>query len=138
LTHEVASSLSLRGIGQSTCVCIGGDAAKGFDFVDLLKLFRDDPQTVHVIMIGEIGGAAEECAARFIDQSGYPKPVTAFIAGANAPQEKRMGHAGAIVSGGFGTVESKKQTLSAAGVCVTDNLEDIYTRAEKLITSNPE
>lgn len=126
LTHEVSSNLAHRGMGQSTCVCIGGDAAKGLDFVDVLELFRDDEQTRRVIMIGEIGGAGEEKAARYIAESRYPKPVAAFIAGANAPAEKRMGHAGAIVAGGVGTAESKSKALSEAGVMVADRLEKLY------------
>jgi succinyl-CoA synthetase alpha subunit len=130
LTHEVASNMSFRGVGQSTCVCIGGDAAKGADFVDILELFREDPQTRQIVMIGEIGGAGEESAARYIAQSRYPKPVAAFIAGINAPAEKRMGHAGAIIADGFGTAESKTSALSAAGVNVAKKLEDIYAWAE--------
>lgn len=129
LTHEVASNLRFRGVGQSTCVCIGGDPAKGLDFVDLLKLFKKDPNTHMVVMIGEIGGAGEETAARYIAESRYPKPVVAFIAGANAPEEKRMGHAGAIVSDGFGTVESKTTALKSAGVTVAGTLEEIYALA---------
>ncbi len=129
LTHEVASNLSYRGVGQSTCVCIGGDAVKGLDFIDVLKLFRDDDQTRSVVMIGEIGGAGEENAARYLAQTRFPKPVVAFIAGANAPAEKRMGHAGAIVADGFGTAESKYSVLSAAGVSLARRLEEIYTLA---------
>ncbi len=126
LTHEVASNLGDRGVGQSTCVCIGGDAVKGLDFIEVLELFRDDEQTRHVVMIGEIGGSGEENAARYIAESQYPKPVTAFIAGANAPSGKRMGHAGAIIADGFGTAASKYDTLSAAGVTIARKLEEIY------------
>lgn len=127
LTHEVSSNLGYRNRGQSTCVCIGGDAVKGLDFIDVLKLFREDDQTEKVVMIGEIGGAGEETAARYIKDTSYPKPVFAFIAGANAPAEKRMGHAGAIVSGGFGTAASKYEFLSGAGVKVARTLEEIYS-----------
>ena len=128
LTHEVSSNLSYRQRGQSTCVCIGGDAVKGLDFLEVLKLFRDDEQTEKVIMIGEIGGAGEETAAAYIRETGYPKPVVAFIAGANAPAEKRMGHAGAIVSGGFGTAASKYKALAGAGVMVARTLEEVYSQ----------
>jgi len=123
LTHEVASNLTYRGIGQSTCVCIGGDPIRGSDFVDVLKLFRDDEQTELIVMIGEIGGAGEETAATYITDSGYPKEVVAFIAGQTALPEKKMGHAGAIISGGFGTAQSKKQNLIDAGVTVVTTLD---------------
>jgi succinyl-CoA synthetase alpha subunit len=125
LTHEVASNLTYRGIGQSTCICIGGDMVKGTDFVDLLELFREDPQTEKVVMIGEIGGAGEELAARYLRERPYPKKVIAFIAGATAPQEKRMGHAGAIISAGFGTADSKIRSLREAGVTVVESLEEM-------------
>ena len=97
LTHEIASNLMSRGIGQSTCVCIGGDMVKGMDFVEVLDLFRTDPETERVILIGEIGGAGEELAARYLAERPYPKKVIAFIAGSAAPPEKRMGHAGAMI-----------------------------------------
>ena len=129
LTHEVASNLGYMEKGQSTCVCIGGDAVKGLDFVDVLKLFREDGQTEKVVLIGEIGGAGEEAAARYIRDTAYPKPVLAFIAGVNAPPEKRMGHAGAIVSGGAGTAASKLEALAQAGVTVARTLADIYALA---------
>jgi len=129
LTHEIASNLTYKGIGQSTCVCIGGDMIKVTDFVDALKLFRDDEQTEMVIMIGEIGGASEEIAAKYIKANGYPKKIVAFIAGLNAPAEKKMGHAGAIVSKGFGTAESKIKKLDEAGVIVVRNLDEILQNA---------
>jgi succinyl-CoA synthetase alpha subunit len=125
LTHEIASNLTYRGIGQSTCVCIGGDMTKSTNFTDVLKLFRDDPQTETVVMVGEIGGAGEEVAAAYLKQNGYPKPIVAYIAGATAPAEKKMGHAGAIISGGLGTADSKRQQLEGAGVIVADQLDDI-------------
>jgi succinyl-CoA synthetase alpha subunit len=125
LTHEIASNLTYRGIGQSTCVCIGGDMVKGTDFVDVLKLFREDPETEKVILIGEIGGAGEELAARYLQEYPYPKKVIAFIAGATAPPEKRMGHAGAIISAGFGTADSKIRSLREAGVTVVESLDEM-------------
>jgi succinyl-CoA synthetase alpha subunit len=125
LTHEIASNLTYRGIGQSTCVCIGGDMVKGTDFVDVLELFRTDPETEKVILIGEIGGAGEELAARYLQQRPYPKKVIAFIAGATAPPDKRMGHAGAIISAGFGTAGSKIRRLKEAGVTVVESLDEM-------------
>lgn len=125
LTHEVASILTYRGIGQSTCVCIGGDMVKTVSFIDLLKRFREDDETDKVIMIGEIGGAGEELAATYIRDTGYPKPVIAYIAGATAPPEKKMGHSGAIISHGMGTADSKIEQLEAAGVRVVKRLDDV-------------
>lgn len=125
LTHEIASNLTFRGIGQSTCLGIGGDPVIGTGFVKALQLLRDDDETEAVIMIGEIGGAAEEQAAEYIKTSSYPKPVYAFIAGQNAPQGKRMGHAGAIVEKGSGTVESKIETLRQAGVNVVNRFDEL-------------
>ena len=125
LTHEVASNLTYRGMGQSTCVGIGGDMIRGTDFVDVLKLFREDRQTQVIIMIGEIGGAGEEMAAKYIKENGYPKKIVAFIAGSNVPAEKRMGHAGAIISEGFGKAETKIKNLSEAGVVIARGLDDI-------------
>jgi succinyl-CoA synthetase alpha subunit len=115
LTYEAVEQTSAEGLGQSTCVGIGGDPIHGMDFVDCLALFEDDPQTEAVLMVGEIGGRAEEAAAAFI-QSRMSKPVVAYIAGVTAPKGKRMGHAGAIVSGGAGTAEAKYAALQAAGV----------------------
>jgi succinyl-CoA synthetase alpha subunit len=124
LTYEVVFALSERGIGQSTCVGIGGDPIQGTDFIDVLQMFEEDPDTEQVIMIGEIGGNAEEKAAAYI--AGHmSKRVTAFIAGRTAPPGRRMGHAGAIVEGKSGTAESKIQALSAAGVRVADNPDNI-------------
>jgi len=125
LTHEIASNLTYQGIGQSTCVCIGGDMVKGTDFVDMLELFRADPETEKVILIGEIGGAGEELAARYLRDHPYPKKVIAFIAGATAPPEKRMGHAGAMISAGFGTADSKIRSLKEAGVTVVESLDEM-------------
>jgi succinyl-CoA synthetase alpha subunit len=117
LTYEVVYALTLRGIGQSTAVGIGGDPINGTSFVDVLKLFENDPETRQVVMIGEIGGTDEEKAAEFI-ATKMTKPVTAFIAGQTAPPGKRMGHAGAIISGGKGTAADKIAALRAAKVRV--------------------
>jgi succinyl-CoA synthetase alpha subunit len=124
LTYEVIDALTKLGIGQSTCVGIGGDPIAGTNFIDVLALFEDDPATEQIVMIGEIGGNAEEQAAAYIAQH-VTKPVTSFIAGRTAPPGKRMGHAGAIVEGKSGTAESKVEALRAAGVRVADNPDDI-------------
>ena len=124
LTYEVVYALTQRGIGQSTCVGIGGDPIKGMDFIEVLRLFEDDPETSEVIMISEIGGNAEEQAAAFI-RDNMSKRVTAFIAGRTAPAGRRMGHAGAIVEGKSGTAEGKIAALQAAGVQVADNPDRI-------------
>ena len=119
LTYEVVYALTARGIGQTTCVGIGGDPIIGTTFVDALKLFEDDPLTEQVVLIGEIGGADEERAAQFISER-MTKPVTAFIAGRTAPPGKRMGHAGAIIQGGAGTAADKIAAFEAVGVQVAD------------------
>ncbi len=117
LTYEAVDQLSREGLGQSTCIGIGGDPIKGLDFTDCLDLFHNDPQTEAVVLIGEIGGRAEQQAAEFI-RSHSDKPVVAFIAGASAPPGKRMGHAGAIIEGSAGKAESKIRALEEAGATV--------------------
>ncbi|HIC88663.1 MAG TPA: succinate--CoA ligase subunit alpha [Anaerolineae bacterium] len=124
LTYEVVQSLTNRGLGQSTAVGIGGDPIIGSPFVDILRMFEEDPQTEHVVLIGEIGGTDEEQAAQFIAKH-MTKPVVAFIAGQTAPPGKRMGHAGAIISGGTGTAQEKIKALQAAGVQVARHPDEI-------------
>ena len=124
LTYEVMYALTMQGIGQSTCVGIGGDPVSGTSFVDCLEMFEADPTTEQVVLIGEIGGTDEEMAAEHIKRH-VTKPVTAFIAGQTAPPGKRMGHAGAIIQGGTGTAPEKIAALKAAGVTVAEHPEQI-------------
>ena len=127
LTYEAVHQLSEQGIGQSTCIGIGGDPIIGTSFIDLLSLFKDDPNTEGVVMIGEIGGSAEEEAAQWIQNNNFDKSVVAFIAGQTAPPGRRMGHAGAIISGGKGTAKDKMEILINAGITVCDSPADIGT-----------
>ncbi len=124
LTYEVVHQLTSAGLGQSTCIGIGGDPIHGLDFTDLLEMFGRDPQTEAVVMIGEIGGDAEERAAQFVAR-GYDKPVFGFIAGLTAPPGKRMGHAGAIISGGKGRASDKIEAMEAAGITVVRHLGEM-------------
>jgi succinyl-CoA synthetase alpha subunit len=124
LTYEAVDQLTRLGIGQSTCIGIGGDPIIGTTFLDAIKMFNDDPQTAAIILIGEIGGNAEETAAAFI-KSNVKKPVIGFIAGQTAPPGRRMGHAGAIISGGQGTAKDKYAAMSAAGIRCVETPADL-------------
>ena len=124
LTYEAVSQLTSLGIGQSTCIGVGGDPVIGTTFIDCLELFEADPETDVVVIIGEIGGSAEEEAATFIENN-FSKPVVGFICGRTAPEGRRMGHAGAIISGGSGTAEGKMDALKDAGVRVSDSPAEI-------------
>ena len=132
LTYEAVGQLSGLGIGQSTCIGIGGDPIIGTSFIDVLELFNDDPGTAGVIMIGEIGGTAEEDAAEFV-KSHFKKPIAGFIAGATAPPGRRMGHAGAIISGGKGTAKEKQAAMTAAGIAVAPTPADLGSTLAQIL-----
>jgi succinyl-CoA synthetase alpha subunit len=133
LTYEIAASLTRKNLGQSTCVGLGGDPITGLNFIEVLKMFKTDPQTKAVILIGEIGGNLEELTADYIAKEKYPKPVVAFIAGRSAPPGKRMGHAGAIVMGKAGTAETKIERFRDANVKVAEKPSDIAELVLKLL-----
>ena len=131
LTYEVVNQLTQSGLGQSTCIGIGGDPVIGSSFVDILKLFEDDPDTHGVVLIGEIGGSDEEIAAEYIKEH-FNKPVLGFVAGLTAPPGKRMGHAGAIISGSGGTAEAKIAAMRAGGIHVVEHLGELGREAGKV------
>jgi len=131
LTYETCDHITNMGMGVSTCIGIGGDPIIGTRFIDALKLFRDDDGTKIVVLIGEIGGSDEETAAAYIKETSYPKPVVAFISGRSAPAGKRMGHAGAIISGGTGTPQAKVKAFEEAGVPVGNTLEEVVQLAKE-------
>jgi succinyl-CoA synthetase alpha subunit len=135
LTYEVVDQLTRAGLGQSTCIGIGGDSIIGTSFIDHMKLFNEDPQTDGVVIIGEIGGTAEEEAAEYV-QKEFRKPVIAFIAGQTAPPEKRMGHAGAIISSGKGKAQDKIQALEKVGITVVRNLGKLGEAAVEVMVYN--
>jgi succinyl-CoA synthetase alpha subunit len=135
LTYEIAAGLTRKNLGQSTCIGLGGDPITGLNFVDALKMFKQDPQTKAIVLIGEIGGNLEELASEYIASEKYPKPVAAFIAGRSAPPGKRMGHAGAIVMGKAGTAESKIEKFKSAGVEVAEKPNDVPELLMKLVSS---
>jgi succinyl-CoA synthetase alpha subunit len=132
LTYEAVDQLTRLGIGQSTCVGIGGDPIIGTNFIDAVRLFNEDPETAAIVMIGEIGGTAEETAAAFI-RDHVRKPVVGFVAGQTAPPGRRMGHAGAIISGGSGKAEDKMKAMREAGISVCLSPAEIGERVKELL-----
>ena len=132
LTYEAVKQTTDLGFGQSSCVGIGGDPIPGSSFIDMLKLFEADDQTEAIVMVGEIGGTAEEAAAEYI-KNNIKKPVISYIAGQTAPEGKRMGHAGAIIAGGKGTAKDKIEKLTKCGVHVADNLVSIGSKVAEVL-----
>ena len=132
LTYEAVAQITESGLGQSTCIGIGGDPVNGMNFIDALTLFEADAQTEGIVMIGEIGGDAEEQAAQFA-KTHVSKPIVSFIAGRTAPPGKRMGHAGAIISGGSGTAQDKSRVLTECGIYVVENLVDMGSKMKSVL-----